>query len=371
MNYLSYRISLIRLHYKKDKEEAVFHQKLEEAKRTGNAEVIQEIQHTESFPLRELDEEISVLMTQRLTSIAQKLLLPLPPKPMPEDGDVITENEIWRSSDFSGRWYLRTKGIAEVRKLIRQERKERLELITPWISLIGLVIALLMMFIAYLQLEEARKERIAAKFAMEKAAQAEQTAASVAKDMNNMKSEADKKLSEIDDTLQKASKTVSELKLISEFATTVLDAQNDNRKAFDRLSKWSGNSSNPFSSRARDAWMTIYRSHSLPYYVSYNTQLWKSEFDRSKLSIKDFRKIYYEQISSDLRPSLIQYIWERNDISKKDKMQFLIDIVQSDESLRAVEYAGRLFTQGAGLNASPLQVDLMLKWWQENKNTVK
>lgn len=237
---------------------------------------------------------------------------------------------------------------------------------------VGLVIALLMMFIAYLQLLEARKERIAATKAMEKAAQAEQTATSVAKDMNNMKSEADKKLKGIDDTLQKASRTVSELKLISEFATTVLDAQNDNRKAFDRLSKWSGDSSNPFSSRARDAWMTIYRSHSLPYYVSSKIGLWKAEFDQSKLTINDFRKIYHESIkTADLKPSFIEYIWNRNDISKRDKMQFLIEIIESDESLRAVEYAGRIFTQGAGLNASPLQVDLMLKWWQENKNTVK
>lgn len=120
-----------------------FHKKLEEAKRTGNPEFIQEILQIESFPLRELDEEISVLMTQRLTSIAENLLLPLPPKPIPEEGDVVVENDIWRRSDFSGKWYLRTKGISEVRTLIRQERKERREVITPWIVLVvGIITAI-------------------------------------------------------------------------------------------------------------------------------------------------------------------------------------------------------------------------------------
>jgi hypothetical protein len=131
-----YKQTLVRLHHKKDREKVIFHKKIEEAKRKGNAEVIYEVQQTESFPLEELDDEISILMTQRLTSIAEKLLLPLPPKPIPEEGDLIVENETWRCSSFSGKWYLRTKGIVEVRKLIRQERKERLELITPWIALI-------------------------------------------------------------------------------------------------------------------------------------------------------------------------------------------------------------------------------------------
>lgn len=136
MNSLSYKIKLISLHNKRDKEKVVFDRKMEKARQTGNREIIQETYHTESFPLEELDEEISVLMTQRLLSIAQKLLLPLPPKPTPAEGDVIIENDIWRQSNFSGKWYLRTKGVVEVRKLIRQEKKERLELITPWVAII-------------------------------------------------------------------------------------------------------------------------------------------------------------------------------------------------------------------------------------------
>lgn len=144
MNYLSYRISLYKLDRKRAKEEAVFRKKLVGASRTGKYE---EVLLRERLPLELCDEEIYILMTQRLTAIADKLLIQLPPKPVPEEGDVITEDETWIRSNCYGQWYLTNKGIVDVRKLIRQEKKERREAVAFWFALIfGLIGAIISLF---------------------------------------------------------------------------------------------------------------------------------------------------------------------------------------------------------------------------------
>lgn len=137
MNYLSYRLSLYKLQRERAKEDAVFRKKLDEANRTGKYE---ETLRNESLPRELCYEEIAILMTQRLTAMADKLLLQLPPKPIPEEGDCTTEDETWIRSNCYCQWYLTDHGFMEVRKLIRQEKKERREVVAFWFALIfGLI----------------------------------------------------------------------------------------------------------------------------------------------------------------------------------------------------------------------------------------
>ena len=65
------------------------------------------------------------------------------------------------------------------------------------IDYFGQVIALIMMLIAYQQLQEARNERIAAKDAMEKARKAEEVATSIGKNINNVQGEVNDQRSSI------------------------------------------------------------------------------------------------------------------------------------------------------------------------------
>ncbi len=51
-------------------------------------------------------------------------------------------------------------------------------------------------------------------------------------------------------------------------------------------------------------------------------------------------------------------------------MQFLVDIIERDTDLNAVEYAGRYFTQGASLKIKPLAIEYLLNWWKENKDKI-
>lgn len=145
MNYLSYRFLLSKLHRKRDKEEAVFRMKLKEASRTGKHE---EVRLKEILPLELCDEEISILMTQRLKSNADKLLICLPDKPVPEKGDVIIENETWRRSDCFGEWYLKSKAIMDWSRLIKKEWRE---VVIFWSALIFGIIGLITGLIALIK----------------------------------------------------------------------------------------------------------------------------------------------------------------------------------------------------------------------------
>lgn len=181
---------------------------------------------------------------------------------------------------------------------------------------------------------------------------------------------ADQRLSEVGETLKQASRTVSELQLVTDFTTTVVAAQNDDRRAFDQLRAWADDKSYPFSSRAQQAWETVLNDHAQPFYTSNLSFPWRKGLDPSALSLSDLGGTY-KSIPSFLKPALIEYIWKREDILKKNRMQFLIGVIQNDRSLKAVEYAGRFFVGAAELQVKPLATEYMQAWWGNNKEKIE
>jgi chromosome segregation ATPase len=78
--------------------------------------------------------------------------------------------------------------------------------------------------------------------------------------------QAEEKLNILDEAITKATATLANLDAATEFTMTVVAAQNDDRNAYDTLKKWSEDKKNPFSSRAAQAWSTIFESHNEPIY---------------------------------------------------------------------------------------------------------
>ena len=68
---------------------------------------------------------------------------------------------------------------------------------------------------------------------------------------------------------------------------------------------------------------------------------------------------------------VLQYIATRNDISKTNRLTFYIDVMKKEQNLYVLEIAGHEFTTLAGLQIKPLAVKYLLKWWEENKDTLK
>ena len=165
-------------------------------------------------------------------------------------------------------------------------------------------------------------------------------------------------------------KNIKSVNLITEFTMTVLAAQNDDRKSFDKLAEWSNDKLFPFSDMAKSVWIKILDDHAQPFFSSGFKIPWAENIDPSKLSFTDLEKMY-KSAPQYLRLPLLEYIWTRKDISKKERMAFLVNVLKNENSLKVVEYAGRFFNEASGLKYKPLAVNEFLKWWGKNKENIK
>lgn len=85
--------------------------------------------------LEPINVKINCLKSGRLCNIANRLTVPIPE---------IQNKTFWESSYYTSSYYLTTEGINEVRKRIRQERKDCCDLMLPWITaIVGILGALI------------------------------------------------------------------------------------------------------------------------------------------------------------------------------------------------------------------------------------
>jgi hypothetical protein len=155
-----------------------------------------------------------------------------------------------------------------------------------------------------------------------------------------------------------------------EFTVTAVAAQNDDRQAFDQLRKIADEKGNPLAARAEQVWVTVLGQHNPPMHVSGFSIDWQPGVDPARLSLVELRRAYNDAPVT-LRPALIEFIWKRADLPKRDRMAFLIDVLKTDSSLNALEYAGRFFAASADLKLKPLAVPEFVAWWQANNNSIK
>jgi hypothetical protein len=163
---------------------------------------------------------------------------------------------------------------------------------------------------------------------------------------------------------------VDELQQITEFTRTVIAAQNDDRRSFDRLEIWANDPAFPLKAEAASAWAEIRDEHAPLFYATGFTIPWSEGTDPSKLTLPDLTR-EYGRAPVALRPALIEYIWKREDIRKVDRMAFLADVVRQDTSLKAVEYAGRFLSEALGAKLKPLAVQKLLQIWEQQKDTIE
>jgi hypothetical protein len=161
-----------------------------------------------------------------------------------------------------------------------------------------------------------------------------------------------------------------ELKQANEFIMTVVAAQSDDGEAFDKLEVLAGDTSYPFAQRAADVRLNIMQERAERPSGGRYRFTWPEGIDPSKLNIEELRK-EYEKAPNDQRPDIITVIWQRGDISKKERMQFLADVMEKDKSQTARVYAGDFFTKAASLRINPMESKHLVNWWRNNKDTWK
>lgn len=178
---------------------------------------------------------------------------------------------------------------------------------------------------------------------------------------------AEEKLLTLNESIKEASASLAELNAAKDFTMTVVAAQNDDRSAFDTLKERSNDSSNPYSDAALRAWNTIYESHNEPMHLGNFNMPWKEGFDPSKLTLIELAQ-QYSGVSDQLKPAMLEYIWKRNDLPKVGRLDFMINVMKTDSSLTAVEYAGRHFTAGTEQKIKPMAVEYLEDWWAEHRH---
>lgn len=138
MNYLSYRVTLHKLSSERNKIDNRYKKEYEKAIKEKDEEKRNEIRDDALMELNEIDDQILYLEHQYLRSEATKYLLPIPP--------VVTEDKggLWEQSRHTGKYHLTNKGLAQLRVEVRNEKKERTELLAQRISIIiGLIGAII------------------------------------------------------------------------------------------------------------------------------------------------------------------------------------------------------------------------------------
>lgn len=197
-------------------------------------------------------------------------------------------------------------------------------------------------------------------------AQQATNAQKLSKELSQKAADAEARLTQIDAALTDARKQVSQLDLISQFTQMAIAAQNDDRRALDQLEVWANDPSFPLRSQASATWATILDSHAPAIYQSGFTVPWRDGVDPSRLTVADLRN-EYRAAPVYLRPALIEYVWSRQDIPELDRMAFLVEVVRTDTSLRAVEYAGRQLSSALGANLKPVAVRPLLEAWERRR----
>ncbi|MBI5723759.1 MAG: hypothetical protein HZA50_07375 [Planctomycetes bacterium] len=121
-------------------------------------------------------------------------------------------------------------------------------------------------------------------------------AAALADDLSQKVHDAENKLLELDGTLSSAKNSLDNIEKLNEFIKMVIFAQNDDRKALEKLEVWASDPNFPMQQQANQAYLSILEKHSAPKFgpVKYPLEF-RNGIVPAKLTIADFIEFYPDQ----------------------------------------------------------------------------
>jgi len=115
---------------------------------------------------------------------------------------------------------------------------------------------------------------------------------------------------------------------------------------------------------------TIRRAYKERIQIAWLSIEWQEGIYPSKFSLSDF-KTCLSSLEPRYHAALVDLLWKREDIFKKDKMIFLVDVLNTSNSLNAKDYAGKLLANEMGLKWDPFMYIPLLENWEKIKDTIK
>lgn len=178
--------------------------------------------------------------------------------------------------------------------------------------------------------------------------------------------EARKKLEVVNELVEKASSSTLELNKSIEFANLVLEAESDDRTAFDTLVKIGADASDQRALLAQKVTKSVSIAHSNP--ISYSYPLsWQPGVDPSKRSFDEI-VLGFQSLPDDTKIGVIQYLGQRDDFSKIQRLDFIFAVFNTDKNLRVVEYAGRVIDSLTQQKFIPIPTSFLDEWWSKHRS---
>lgn len=165
---------------------------------------------------------------------------------------------------------------------------------------------------------------------------------------------------------------IKNLNAITEFSITSTAAQYDDMSAFEQLRKWSNDKSYPFRARAEKVLNGIITAENTEFLTSGESYSYakKADTDISKLNMNSLLARYRASHASDERNEIFEHVSKRSDITKREKIDFVVEILKKDNSLRIKRKAGLAFNGFTGQQLDPLQPKAILEWYDKNATKI-
>lgn len=208
----------------------------------------------------------------------------------------------------------------------------------------------------------------------------------ISDEMKEKNKSIDENITNLGTAMSKAAEAQKNMEQTTAFAMTLLAAQNDSWKAFLQLQAWGDDKSYPLPLKelAFNACLEIRISYAERIKTQPGHALipWPAGVVPETIPLEDLDKLY---TTPTLKPlfhvALVDFVWNRADFPRKRRMEFLLRVLQTSDSIRARYYAGKLFESAANdtklaandtkLKWEPFKIDLLLAWWTTHEKEIQ
>jgi hypothetical protein len=187
------------------------------------------------------------------------------------------------------------------------------------------------------------------------------------RDLAKRNIEAEGRLTQLMNLVGEARTITDKIQQQSELMQTVIDAQTDDREAFDRLEVWSKDPSHPFHEVALRAWEAVLGEGLMQIRVPPPDVQWNPLWHPEAKSFAQLREHYYGATPKFDKRSMIRYIWERTDFPLLLRLDFLMGIIRQESSIAIAEQAALYFREGTKLKIKPRAFTYFSDWWRDNR----
>ncbi len=203
------------------------------------------------------------------------------------------------------------------------------------------------MLFGFLQFREARRDRLEASEALERAVGVEQS------------------VERLNSLVEQAESQLADLQTITDFSFTASRAANDNREAFDHLVALA-NREGSLKQIASDAVARIITDINPMVNVRVDPKpRWEVLGTTPESATFDEITSVYRTVHPNFRPHVLSMIWTQTRFPECVRLAFLAEVIREEHSLRAMHRACVLMNNVAKVNKNVLGASIYLEWCEK------